>query len=90
MLLILTGALQVDHPEYMEKEYNFRYPNDRLSKFCDVNNIRYFDTYPFVLEKKQMLAPPYFSWKYDGHYSTVGTEFISDLLAEYLYNTFIK
>lgn len=83
ILLILTDGLQISHGSDLNSQYDFRYPNRRLSKFAELNNIRYLDTYDAFMDKKKDISYPYFSWKYDGHYSETGTEFVSDLLVDY-------
>jgi hypothetical protein len=83
ILLILTDGLQINHRSDLDSQYDFRYPNRRLSRFAELNNIRYLDTYDSFMNKKKDLSYPYFSWEYDGHYSEKGTEFVSGLLLEY-------
>ena len=81
-LLLLTDALQVDHPGALDETYDFAYPNTRLSRFAEEHGIACLDTYPLFMEKKQDLDPPYFSWPRDGHYSRVGTELVAEVLSK--------
>jgi uncharacterized protein YxeA len=85
LLLLLTDSIQVDTSQIEENQrYDFEYPNRRLRIFAQKELISYVDTYNQFLERKKNLKFPYFSWKYDGHYSEVGTEFTSDILKEYI------
>lgn len=80
VFIILTSGLQV---EAVSDEYDYRYPNNRMSAFARADHIDYIDTYDIFMEKRKALQAPYFSFKNDGHYSEVGTQLVSDILKDY-------
>lgn len=84
LLLLLTDALQVDHPTALEEQFDFAYPNRRLAAFAQEHGIDCLDTYDAFMAKKESLEPPYFSWPSDGHYSPLGTHFVAELIAGHL------
>jgi hypothetical protein len=57
-----------------DQEYDFTFPNRRLMKFCESHGLTCYDSLPFFLEtaKTLKLKPPFFAWKYDGHYAQIG------------------
>lgn len=75
-LIVVPDSLQIFHYKTPLKNYNFNYPNERIIKFCNQNNISCFDALPFFQKylDKINLKFPYYSFKHDGHYSKIGHE----------------
>ena len=83
-LLIVADSLQITDAALLNPDiaaaYDFEYPNKRLREFCEQHDIVCLDALPFFLEKKPTLEYPYFSWEYDGHYSKIGHQTMTDFL----------
>ena len=89
ILLIVADYLQISfnggQKQNWANKYNFNYPNCRLSAFCRKHEIQFYDSLPFFLKQKAKLPPPFFSYKYDGHYSQIGHTTMADFLLEKIF-----
>ncbi len=86
IILIVTGNEQIEDAigtNLSHKGYDYSYPNQRISRFCNSHGLRCYDSLPFFIERGRALnlTYPFFSWKYDGHYAVIGHR----TMAEYLY-----
>ena len=83
-LLIVADSLQITDAALLNpdlaSECDFEYPNKRLREFCEKHDIVCLDALRSFLEKKPTLEYPYFSWEYDGHYSKIGHQTMTDFL----------
>lgn len=86
-IVIVADSLQIFHDKDKKmKQYDFKYPNNRLMNFCTRERIRCLNSLPFFLDykDKKNLQFPFFSWKDDGHYASLGNRIMAKFLLQHL------
>jgi hypothetical protein len=83
-IVIVADSLQIYHYNNPLEKYDFNYPNNRLMSFCSENELNCHNSLPYFIKYlvDNDLKFPYFSFKNDGHYGSLGHKVMASYLQD--------